>query len=589
LEDVDSVIVFMQDTHETGRSGMKLSHTGALVASFLVSSPVLSPAFAHDRDHDPSRAYGHGHGHGNHDGGELELPATTACFESQVSTGRANGFISGIAATIVLDGRVVYRRGFGTVSPTSTQAVLPTTRFRVGSITKVMTATALLSLSEEHRLPLHAPVTFFLPGLSLQGEPEGEPAWTERLTPHLLMSHQGGLLDHLAIDGPRDDGALRAAFYDPAYTSTIPFTVAPGTFYSYSNPNFMLAGLVAEQAAGLPYREVMRRRVFRPLRMNRTVFLPSEVLADTDFAYGVRPGRVFAPNDYDDAIERPAGFAWSTADDLAKLTLFVLHGNRAALSDRMWRVLESPKVNTHEFLDRVSYAYGLGVQNGVFLPDSSGQVRFYDHVKVIQHDGSIPGYKSFMITLPRQGFGYAAIVNGDAAVPATDLTRCYQVAAVEAVGNRLPAPSPFPDAEIQRDRFGDFVGTFLDRTGIAGRYVLSLTPTGDLWIDLPDVPSTFQYLHVLQPTSRDNFVLVTPFGNIPITGLRAEGSAVRYLRVRPYVLTRVEESATALRSAAAPATVVDVDKFTEALRAAALEDGSSRLWAPALVGGGGAH
>ena len=544
---------------------MKRSHAGVLAASFLGSSLVFSPLLA-----------AHDSGHGHHDGGALELPATTACFESQVSAGRANGTLSGIAATVVLDGRVVYRRGFGTVSPTSAQAVLPTTRFRIGSLTKVMTATALLSLSEDHRLPLHAPVTYFLPGLSLQGEA----GWTERLTPHLLLSHQGALFDHIAVNGPREDSALRTAFYDPAYTSTIPFTVAPGTFYSYSNPNFMLAGLVAEQAAGLPYREVVRRRVFRPLGMTRAVFLPSEVLADNDFAYGVRPARVFAPDDYDNAIERPAGFAWTSADDLAKLTLFILRGNRAALSERMWRVLETPKVSTHEFLDRLSYAYGLALQNGIFLPDSSGQAQFYDHVKMVWHDGAINGFRSLVVTLPHQGFGYAAVVNGDAPVPATNLTRCYQVAAVEAVGNRLPAPSPFPDPQIERDRFADFVGTFLDRTGMAGRYVLSLTPTGDLWIDLPDAPSTFQYLHILQPTSRDNFVLVTQVGNIPLTGFRAEGTAVRYLRARPFAWTRVEEGATASRSSAPPATAVNVDEFTEALRAAALEQGSSLLWLP---------
>jgi CubicO group peptidase (beta-lactamase class C family) len=575
---------------------MKLSHAGALAASFLGASLLLSPlvtasneaaSFGWDRDHgrDHDQDHEHGHGHGHHGNGELDLPATTACFESQVSAGRATGLISGIAATVVLDGRIVYRRGFGTVSPTSTQPVLPTTRFRVGSMTKMMTATALLSLAEDHRLPLHAPVTWFLPGLSLQGEP----GWTERLTPHLLMSHQGGLFDHIAVDGPRDDGALRAAFYDPAYTSTIPFNVPPGTFYSYSNPNFMLAGLVAEQAAGLPYREVMRRRVFRPLGMTRTVFLPSEVLADNDFAYGVRPVRVFAPNDYDDAIERPAGFAWSSVDDLAKLTLFVLRGNRDVLSERMWRLLRTPKVSTHNFLDRLTYAYGLALQDGIFLPDSNGQAQFYDHVKMIWHDGGINGFKSLMITLPQQGFGYAALVNGDSAVPATDLGRCYQVAALETVANRLPAPSPAPDPEIQRDRFGDFVGTFLDRTGQAGRYVLSLTPSGDLWIDLPDVPSNFQYLHFLQPTSRDNFALVTQAGVIPLTGFRAAGSAVRYLRARPFAWTRVEESATALRSAAAPTAVVDVDGFVEALRAAALEDNSSRFWMPQSAGEGEAR
>src|SRR5688572_29718684 len=71
---------------------------------------------------------------------QLDLPATTACLNELLATGLAQNSHSGIAVAVVLDGRIVYRRGFGTVSPTSTQAVQPTTRFRLGSVTKVLTA-----------------------------------------------------------------------------------------------------------------------------------------------------------------------------------------------------------------------------------------------------------------------------------------------------------------------------------------------------------------------------------------------------------------------------------------------------------------
>jgi CubicO group peptidase (beta-lactamase class C family) len=535
---------------------MKRLRAAVFAASFLSSSLIFSPAFAHSP------------GHGHPGGHELELPATTACFENVLSAARANGVASGIAAAVVLDGRIVYRRGFGTVSPTSAQAVLPTTRFRIASLTKMMTATALLSLAEDHRLPLHAPVTHFLPGLSIPGEP----GWSDSLTPHLLLSHQGALFDRLPINGPRDDGALRAAFYDPAFTTGVQLTVAPGTFFNYSNPNFMLAGLVAEAAAGMPYREVMRRRVFKPLHMTRAAFLPSEVLADNDFAYGVRVGAVFAPDSYDVAVTRPAGLAWTSVEDLAKFSLFLLRGDRDTLSDRMWRVLQTPKVNTYTFLDRVKYAYGLQVENGVFLPDSNRQIQFYDGVKLVWHNGAIAGFQSLMMTLPRQGFGFTAVINGDTPVPATDLFPCYQTAAAEAVGDRLPAPSPFPEPQIQPDRFGDYVGTFHDRTGAGGDYVLSLTPEGQLRIFLPAFPN-FQYNPILQPASRDNFFFYTQAGRILITGFREAGSAVKHLRTRPFVWTRVEPGATALRSAAAPSE----EEFIKAMEAAALEQDSALL------------
>src|SRR5262249_5780954 len=148
-----------------------------------------------------------------------------------VISGHANGAFTGIAAAVVLDGRIVYHRGFGTVSPKTVQPVLPSTRFRIGSVTKALTAIALLQLVDAHRLDLTAPIRVVLPAFALPGEP----GWSELLTLHRLLSNQSGIVDLFAADGPRDDGALAAAFQDPQYLATIPLLVAPGTFYNYSN------------------------------------------------------------------------------------------------------------------------------------------------------------------------------------------------------------------------------------------------------------------------------------------------------------------------------------------------------------------
>ncbi len=91
------------------------------------------------------------------------------------------------------------------------------------------------------------------------------------------------------------DGALEAA-HDPAYMSSIAPMVKPGSFYNYRNPNFLLAALLAEKASGLPYRELVRRRVFER-RLARRAPLPEQRRpADNDAAHGMRGGNlVFAP------------------------------------------------------------------------------------------------------------------------------------------------------------------------------------------------------------------------------------------------------------------------------------------------------
>lgn len=488
------------------------------------------------------------------------LPQTTACLNSALAAGRNSNAYSGIAAAVVLDGRVVYRIGLGTVSPTSTQPVLPSTRFRFGSLTKSMTATALLSLAQEGRIRLHDPVSTLLPGFELYGAP----GWSERLTAHRLMSHQGGIQDSGDRDGPRDDGALAAAFYDPAFLATVPLIVAPGTFYNYSNPNFALAGLLVETADGRPYRHAMRQRVFKPLGMKRTTFLPSEVLADNDFAYGVDDDTIVAPDDYDNAIMRPAGFGWTTADDLAKYALFVLHGNPHVLAYRDWRAMQTRQVDTLEFLNLEGYGYGLGVSDAVTLLDGNGQRRFYA-VKVVSHGGAIDGYRSLMVTLPAQRFGYVVLVNGDESNPLVDQAlACFRVAAAETVSDRLPPPSPFPNADIQRDRFTDYVGEYQEFTG--ARAIVTLTTTGDLHVDLPDLP--LAYDPILQPISRDNFLWHTEAGSFQLTGIRGSGNQIEYLRTRVSVVARTHADQSALRSAA-PAHPRQT--LEQAIRAAARE------------------
>jgi len=523
---------------------------GRVLLSSLMTSTVVLADTTTEQQHSHSDRHA-----------ALALPQTTACLNNALVRGKSNNAYSGIAAAVVLDGRVVYRIGLGTVSPTSTRPVLPSTRFRFGSLAKSMTAAAVLSLAREGRIRLHDPVSTLLPGFELYGAP----GWSDRLTAHRLLSHQGGLQDSGTLDGPRDDSALATAFYDPAFLSTVPLIVAPGTFYNYSNPNFSLAGLLAEAADGRPYRHVMRQRVFKPLGMKRTTFLPSDVLADDDFAYGVDGTNIWAPDDYDNAIMRPAGFGWTTADDLAKYALFILHGNPHVLAPRHWRAMQTRQVDTREFLNLEGYGYGLGVSDAITLPDRNGQRAFYAGVKVVSHGGAIAGYRSFIVTLPSQRFGYIALVNGDASNPLVDLApACFRMAAVETVSERLPPPSPFPDPEIQRDRFSDYVGEYQDVVG--GRAIVTLTPAGDLHVDLPDLGVPYE--PILQPISRDNFIWHTQVGSFLLTGIRGSGNQIEYLRTRVAVVARTHSDQSALRSTA---PWHGQRSMEEAMRAAARE------------------
>jgi CubicO group peptidase (beta-lactamase class C family) len=460
------------------------------------------------------------------------LADVRACLVDQLTLPDANG-ATGIAAAVAVDDVVVLRTGVGTVAPGSTRAVAPSTRFRIASTTKMMTATAALSEVDRGRLALDQRVLDQLPGFTLPGPA----SWLERVTPRRLLSHQGGMRDYITIDGARDDSALRAFWTDPAATANVPLMVPPGTFYNYANPNFAIAGAVAEASAGVSYRQLMQQRVFAPLGMNRAVFLPSEVVRDDDYAFGVSAGVAYGPNDYDNAWARPAGWAWASADDLLQMARFIQRGNPRILSNASWGVLRGRNVNTFEVLDREWYGFGVFAYDYLVLDD-----RFHDRVERREHGGNLPGYTTAIVTLPAQRFSMAIVGNGDG----LDFDRCVGVAIKATVKFRLPAPSAFPDPGVRPDQFNDYVGWYNENTAspvVGPMYIGRDSASGQLTISLPLLDANqVPYERSLPAVSRDNFLLTVQGFPFLLTGFRQVGAInpqVRYARTRLFVGERI--------------------------------------------------
>ncbi len=138
----------------------------------------------------------------------------------------------------------------------------------------------------------------------------------------------------------------------------------PGAFWAYANQNFMLAGLIAQKVTGTSYRQLMHERVFEPLGMHRTVFLPSEVLSDGDYGNGwayadpsdpKRPDGVMHPDSYDNPWARPAGYAWSSVLDMARLAAFLVHGREEVLAHDLWAAMTSPQAVMPPTAGMISY------------------------------------------------------------------------------------------------------------------------------------------------------------------------------------------------------------------------------------------
>ncbi|HEU0248418.1 MAG TPA: serine hydrolase domain-containing protein [Gaiellaceae bacterium] len=232
-------------------------------------------------------------------------------------------------------------------------------RFRIGSVTKTFVAALVLQLVEEGRLGLEDTVEHWLPGRIPNGR---------AITVRHLLSHTAGLFDYVQ-DGRvlrdherrwRPDELVSLAVAHPPEQTT------PGGRFTYSSTNYIVLGLIAEEAAGAPIGRQLRERLFRPLGLRRTSFVPGEIRGRHVHGYRSpsRDGIVTGPPV--DTSHEPAWWTWaagaivSTADDLQRFFAALLRG----------RVLNTALLREMETLVPAGrLQYGLGIAT---VPTSCG-------------------------------------------------------------------------------------------------------------------------------------------------------------------------------------------------------------------------
>ena len=206
--------------------------------------------------------------------GSISLPGTREELEAYMRrAAEARGGSISLAAS--RDGRVIYRYATGS-SGTSTQAT-PDTAYHYGSMTKLVTAVAVMKLVESKVVDLDAPVARYIP--------EFPSAFG--ITVRNLLTHSSGLpdteADHLVAYGeetmPGLDEVLARYLAD---LRKLEFT--PGTSSAYSNWNYLVLGILIERVARMPYESFVTQSILRPLGMEHTAFRHAEEPAGTSVA-----------------------------------------------------------------------------------------------------------------------------------------------------------------------------------------------------------------------------------------------------------------------------------------------------------------
>lgn len=328
-------------------------------------------------------------------------PEKRVAIEKAVANFMAANSVPGISVAVVQNGELVWSEGFGMADLENFVPASPATLYRLGSISKPITATAILQLSEHGKLDLDAEVQKYCPAFPKKEWP---------ITTREVLGHLAGIR-HYNPDGKGDipeDSAKHFASMEESLKifAADPLVAKPGTKFHYSTYGYTLLGCVLEGASGEKYVDYVKENIFEPAGMEETrddnffAIVPHR----TRFYHKDSAGVVQNAGVLDSSYKIPGGGLISSADDMARFEIAMLANKlvRPATREMMWtpqKPVEVPKDD-----------YGLGW----------GMMKKYG-LNLVGHDGGQQGTSTSIILAPEKTAGVVVLANMDD-VDATDLS-----------------------------------------------------------------------------------------------------------------------------------------------------------------------
>ncbi|MBJ6981979.1 beta-lactamase family protein [Luteimonas sp. MC1572] len=297
----------------------------------------------------------------------------------------------GAALLVVRDGEALVRRGYGLGDLEARTAVTPATRFRLASVSKQFTATAVLLLVDDGVLRLEDPVRRWLPSL---------PMYADGVTLHHLLAHTGGLPDYEDLMAADFSGQVHdadvvcllasglpcdAAAGTPSAAAIAPY-FAPGSAYRYSNTGYALLARVVEMASDGRYADFLQARIFAPLGMDGAVAFEDGVSQVAHRAYGhsaAADGWQRTDQSTTSAVLGDGGI-YASIDDLTRWAAALDDGRLLSPASRARMVAAQTSTPTGE-ADVDAFGYGWRL-----------------HGDLMWHSGETIGFRNVILHWPRQ-------------------------------------------------------------------------------------------------------------------------------------------------------------------------------------------
>jgi len=274
-------------------------------------------------------------------------------------------------------GTLLYERCVGMADIQAGRAATPQTNFRLASVTKQFTATAVLRLVSQGRLTLATTLREVFPDF---------PPWADAVTVHHLLTHTAGLVDYEDLMPPSEAQILDDGVLDLLRTQDSTY-FPPGSAFRYSNSAYAVLARVVEERGGRPFAAYLEDEVFRPLAMATTVAHEEGRSTVAARAYGYShddDGTWVRTDQSTTSAVLGDGGVYSSLRDLARW-LEVVEERRA--------VLDSTLAAAAFTEARTSDGSGVGYGYGWFLDSADGRRR-------IRHEGSTIGFRNAVQRLP---------------------------------------------------------------------------------------------------------------------------------------------------------------------------------------------
>jgi D-alanyl-D-alanine carboxypeptidase len=339
-------------------------------------------------------------------------PTTDRRLLALLATAQADGRLPSVVGGAVRDGQPVWSGAWGELSG-------PDVQYRIGSITKTMTAVLVLQLRDEGRLRLSDPLASVL----------GEVPYGDR-TIRSLLSHSSGMSSE--PPGQWWERSAGVGFDDlvaAVRPALAPFE--PGSTYHYSNLAFALLGQVVAQLCGRGWWECVVERILRPLGMTRTSYL-AEPPAATGWSVHPFAGTLSEEPATDTGAMAPAGQVWSTVTDLGRYAGLLLGEHPDLLAPGTLDEMCTPQSGS--LAGGVTGGYGLGLR---LLAGGSGTL--------VGHTGSMPGFQAGLFADRRRRTAGAVLANGTVGLAAEQLVARLLSVLEEAEPTLAPPWRPVVD------------------------------------------------------------------------------------------------------------------------------------------------